>query len=410
MGKRFFLLTALVVVLLGHSVLYAGGIENKSNLSAEWIRTLNRNGATDSADCAAYNPAGAVKMGEGLYVNIAGQYAFKTYSNAYRGVTYEDEEPNIIPSVFGLYRKGPWGVFGAFTIPSGGGRAEYGQGSVSTLRLAQFTMARSGGVFDRVTEHYIEGNSCHYGFTLGGAYAMNDLVSLSIALRYVDARRERKGFATLAGPFLNRRFHVDYEETGDGLGGIVGLNISPSESLNIGMRFETETNLDLKTTVHRDDLGVLREGERVRRDLPGVIGVGVSYQFTPALRAEADWTSYLNAHATWDDLALSAGDETQKKNGYELGIMAEYAFSPRVRASAGYLFSKTGIDPDDMSIEQPELDAHTLAAGLACEARPGLILNLGAMRSFYDAETTSGGVKLEKDVWILAIGLQYKFF
>ena len=39
----------------------AGAIDNKTNWSAEYIRTLNRNAATDFADIAAYNPAGTVK-------------------------------------------------------------------------------------------------------------------------------------------------------------------------------------------------------------------------------------------------------------------------------------------------------------------------------------------------------------
>jgi hypothetical protein len=40
------------------SAVYAGAIDNKTNWSAEYIRTLNRNAATDYADIAAYNPAG----------------------------------------------------------------------------------------------------------------------------------------------------------------------------------------------------------------------------------------------------------------------------------------------------------------------------------------------------------------
>ena len=47
----------------------AGGVDNKTNWSAEYIRTLNRNAATDYADIAAYNPAGTVKLDEGFIIN-----------------------------------------------------------------------------------------------------------------------------------------------------------------------------------------------------------------------------------------------------------------------------------------------------------------------------------------------------
>lgn len=46
------------------TAVYAGAIDNKTNWSAEYIRTLNRNAATDYADIAAYNPAGTVKLDE----------------------------------------------------------------------------------------------------------------------------------------------------------------------------------------------------------------------------------------------------------------------------------------------------------------------------------------------------------
>ena len=44
------------------SWVYAGGIDTKSNLSADYVRTLNRNAATDAADAVVYNPAGVMKL------------------------------------------------------------------------------------------------------------------------------------------------------------------------------------------------------------------------------------------------------------------------------------------------------------------------------------------------------------
>jgi len=71
----FVCISALVFSIA--SPLMAGGIDNKHNFSAEYIRTLNRNAATDSADGVVYNPAGVVKMPDGFWLNLSGQYAFK---------------------------------------------------------------------------------------------------------------------------------------------------------------------------------------------------------------------------------------------------------------------------------------------------------------------------------------------
>ncbi len=73
--RKGLLVFMVLVVLVGlSSSIYAGGIINKQNLSADYIRTLNRNAATDMADAAAFNPAGTAMMQDGLYVKADAIY------------------------------------------------------------------------------------------------------------------------------------------------------------------------------------------------------------------------------------------------------------------------------------------------------------------------------------------------
>lgn len=389
--------------------LFAGGAENKHNFSTEYIRTLNRNASTDSADAVVYNPAGTARMEDGFYVNLSGQYAMKEYSNTHQGTTYEDDTPNMIPGAFLLYKKQNWAAFGALTVVCGGGEVEYEDGTVTTAALARNIILGSGGAYTTVHDQYLEGSSYSLGYTLGGSYAFNDILSVAVGLRYVDAYRERTGYAVLSGVAPKRWFYLDYEEEADGWGGILGLNLALSENLNIGLRYETKTTLELETKVRRDDPGLLVDGGKTRRDLPPMLATGVSWKITPRLRAEFDFTYYQNSEATWDDISLSGADETQRSNSYEMGIALEYAFSDRLRGSIGYMYTNTGIRPDNMSVEQPELNANSIAAGIMYEVSPALSLNFGAMRSFYSDEVTSSGILLEKEVFILALGAQYKF-
>ena len=84
------------------ATVFAGAVDNKTNWSAEYIRTLNRNAATDYADIAAYNPAGTVKLDEGFIINGSGQFLAKDYEEYHcNGTSYESDEPSIIPGVFG---------------------------------------------------------------------------------------------------------------------------------------------------------------------------------------------------------------------------------------------------------------------------------------------------------------------
>jgi len=91
MKKLFVSLCVAGLIVSSASSLFAGGIENKHNWSAEYVRTLNRNAATDSADAVVYNPAGVMKMEDGFYLNLTGQYVLKDYSNTFLGKINFDE-------------------------------------------------------------------------------------------------------------------------------------------------------------------------------------------------------------------------------------------------------------------------------------------------------------------------------
>ena len=417
MKKLFVFLCVAGLIAASASPLFAGGIENKHNWSAEWVRSLNRNAATDSADAVSYNPAGVMKMDNGFYLNASGQYALKDYSNTFLGTEYNTDEPDFVPSLFALYKQDKWAAYGAVTVVVAGGKVNYENGDATTRILAGLIIA--GSPLDTLLNHHLEGEAYSIGYTIGGAYAINDMVSVSLGARFVDASREFKGYATLgvaAAPgFFDTTYDVDYEETGDGWGGIIGINIAPLEELNIGLRYETKTSIDLETKVTTNTLpgalnGLITDGFKRNRDLPALLGLGVSYKFTPKIRVEADLTYYFNEDADWENVPITSGDETKKDNGYDIGIACEYIFNPQWKASVGYMYTDVGIDPDNMSIETPELDASTIAAGVGFKATPQLDFNLGILKTFYDDATTTSGIKYEKDVVIIALGIQYKFF
>ena len=145
MKKLLVLLCVAGLISTSASLLFAGGIINKQNLSADYMRTLNRNAATDYADIAVYNPAGIMKMADGGYAKLDVLYFGKNYSNTVPNNfgqfdqpfgELSQDDPSVIPGFFAIYKQKKWAGFFAFTIPAGGGELNYNDGDARTVQLA----------------------------------------------------------------------------------------------------------------------------------------------------------------------------------------------------------------------------------------------------------------------------------
>ena len=408
--------TALSFVLI--STAYAGAIDNKTNWSAEYIRTLNRNAATDYADIAAYNPAGTVKLNQGFIINGSMQFLSKKYENNIGSTTLDSDEPSYIPGIFGVYNRGKWSLYGAFSNYGGGGKVDFSQGSLTTYAVQLFLIGMSGGALAAPGPQQLTAEQRYLGYTFGGAYSINDMFSLSLGIRYIDSYREAQGSATVLDANLNPALPVrlNFEEEGTGWGGILGANIAPNDKLNIGIRYEFRTKIDLEAKVIEDTANLLPpllgivDGQKRPRDLPAILGLGVAYHLTPKLRTEVNLTYYFNEDADW------GGFEKGVDNGYDIGITFQYMFTDKITGSVGYMFTKLGVDPPDMLPENPELDADTIGVGIAYAFNEKLHANFSIGNSFYREESFVTApplppipVQYEKNVFFTALGVEYRF-
>jgi long-chain fatty acid transport protein len=427
----------LLVAALAASA-QAGGIINKQNLSADYIRTLNRNAATDMADAAAYNPAGTAMMEDGLYLKADVIYLYKDYQNHLPqrfgpgnvfnagGGTVDSEEPSIIPGLFAVYKQDRWSVFFDVTVPGGGGKVRYDDGDSRTMALAANYRALIGTGFDPASANqFIEADSYYVGYSLGAAYKVFDSLSLSGGVRYVDAYQKFKGYAknpTNPAQSVN----VKIERTDEAFNYFLGLDYSPIKDLNIGLTYMSNTPLNFKSNT-KDSTAFLgpnsisaqvgwQDGTHEREDLPGYIGLGVSYFLIPGtLRLEPNLTYYLEKQAKLEGQRFQ---DSEPGNSYDIGLTLEYIVNPQWRFSIGYLHTEIkGMQAQDLLTEAPELDANTIALGLVWSPVERLSITLSGLRTWYDARKTDvtnsrgvAGSEYDKDVYGMALGLQYRFF
>jgi len=340
---------------MGASDVFAGGIDSRTNWSAEYIRTLSRNAATDAADVVVYNPAGTIGLKDGFHIGFSNQYIIKKqsqrtehtdYANAPLGPdasgrraampTYEftDTTPvPFLPSLFLAYKTGEMAVFGAMTIVGGGGTIQYDEMSYTAYKyLNPVAQGRSSSMTAD-----LKSSDIYYGFTVGGAYdVVKDMVSVAVAGRVViqDKKNELKGSASSDLTYLGSTrqsidLDVKYGEHSRGFGGILGVNIKPVKEMNIGIRYETVTRLVRKYTVKDDEISVSSSGNAgnavatvlkntlsnkdhnqsdsalgdkyYSRDLPPVLGLGIAYDVMDGLKVSASYTCYFNKDANWQE-------------------------------------------------------------------------------------------------------------
>jgi len=148
-----------------------------------------------------------------------------------------------------------------------------------------------------------------------------------------------------------------------------------------------------------------RDGSTVQDDIPGQLGFGISYKFLPQLNVAVNYVLYLEKSAT---IQTFSGEG----NSWDLGLTAEYTFSPQWKASVGYLYTDIKL-PDDQQIEQPEepkLDANTFGAGVVFSPTPKWDITFGGLYVNYKDVTDDFGIKYDKSVWNLSAGVTWKFF
>ncbi len=433
MKKLIGILAVVGLLLASVSPLMAGGIINKSNLSADYFRSLTRNAATDAADIVAYNPAGVTQLEDGLYTKLDLLWVNKEYTNTVENVypfpgedgTYTTDVPSTVPGFFTVYKKDKWAGFFALTVPGGGGKVEFEDGNARTVQLATQVIMASGGAFVGIDDMYIEADSHQFGYTLGGAFQISRMFSVAGGIRYIDATQSFAGYADLTvnpllppGAVAQDKFKVDLDRDASGWGYFLGCDITPTDKINIGLLYMSRTELEFSTDASRDDIGVLGAlgwDEDVREDLPGILGLGVSYRVIDPLVLEFNYTRYLESQAALDDQRFEDSDPGDSQ---EYGFSATYTINPQWRASLGYLYTDIkGMEKESLLVEAPELDASTIGLGVVFSPTDRFDISFGYTDVTYDSVTTDtlssrapADTELAKEVWAVSLGLQYRFF
>ena len=338
----------VLILLLMFSVaasLFAGGVENKNNMSAGYMRNPSKNTETEKPDAVFYNPAGTAYMEEGLYIELGNQFVFKDYTNDTSDIAFNKEfsatDPILLyPNGEIVWNAGNFALFGGLSIVAGGGKAEFEDGSYTSTAALY-----AAGPPLRGQAHSLDASAIIMGEVVGGSYAINEYISLSAAARFVQGKITQK--ITLdSDPGIGTTELADTEATAKGVGGVFGIHVNPTDKLDIALQYQTIVKLEYEYDTADGFAAFLTgmqvaEGTKYDKDIPAVLSAGVGYQLLDNLYSSLSFNYYFNKDAAFETGVKNG--ENEYDNSWEIGAGAEYKVNDMIAVSGGAPLLKTGI-------------------------------------------------------------------
>ena len=426
---------AICALFLLAGIAFAGGIENKSNMSPGYLRNPSRNTETKRPEASFYNIAGTAFMEDGLYIEAGNQFVAKEYINTLEkdatlsavglsGTTYKDNTfVWLYPNVDVVYKHDNWAVFGNFGVYAGGGSLSYPDGtSATTLLFAKSGLASltagnkpaADALFAAGKDHEFSVSSITYGGQLGGAYAIMDMVSIGAALRFTYGTQEMSIKSSYLTGLGNGGNEISYAADAFAFSGVFGVHVKPLQRLDVSMQFQMASNLEYELKDVEGNLAStfgIKDGNKFRTDISPVLNFGVGYQVIDALYVSASLNWYLNRFAEMNSIL----GETDYDDSFEIAVGADYDFNKFVTASLGVAYGNQGVSNDSNNVFNPVLDSFQVGAGVEVRPIENLSLTGGMTYVKYfpedyavSNEGKSYGIELEKNLFMFAIGATYR--
>lgn len=397
---------------------FAGGVENKTNMSTGYLRNPSRNAEFQRPEAAFYNIAGTAFMNDGLWIEAGNQFVFKEYKHEIDGTTatalgidssFSDTTTVwLYPDFDAVYHKGDFAVFANFGIYAGGGTLNYDDGSVATASiLAPLAAAAqlAGQSCNAHKNHSLKVDSITYGGEVGGAYKFLDgMISVGAAFRMVYGTQSME--LTSDDAFFknaNGGDAIGYDAKATGFGGVFGVHARPIDKLDLSVQYSTINKIKYKIDNVEGNRAPFADGDKFNTDLPACLGFGASYSVIDPLLVSFSCNYYFNKQATMDSVL----GETDYDNSIEFALGADYKINEMVSASLGFSYSKQGTNDESNSIFAPVLDSFAVGGGVEVTPIENLTLTAAGMWVNYFDEDY-GNLTLSKDLVMASLGVTYR--
>jgi len=301
-------------------------------------------------------------------------------------------------------------------------------GGAGTLTLAQ---AETALIITPAQRAQLEGGLTAFGAPITVTIATADAIFKGAALKYTQT-------ATLVSDQ-----EADATQTGSGVTPIFSLNYSPSENLNIAIKYEGATKLLLQNSTTKDllvgytatnaPITMFPDGEMTASDMPAMIAVGVDFKPADNFKISVGSNYFFDKSADYGhklDLDNnSATPATPVKNsyiidhnGFSLQGGVEFNITDKLLISGGYVWANKGVNDNYQSDLTYAQGSQTFGFGGAFSVMENLQINVGvSLTTYKDAEryatrvfSGTGAIFSPRETYykrtsLFGIGVDYSF-
>ena len=438
--KRFLVFAFLLASLITPFGVNAQ-MDNLANMSAKWIRSNTRNAALEGTDIVNYNPAGLVKLNDGFHISLNNQTLFRKPQHSFtlnpllgKQTAQQDGNDPFLPSLYAAFKKGKLAVSSGTYITGGGASADYPSGSINTNLMGYSFMAQTnatyGTGYTQLKDQSLKASSYYIAVPLNISYSITNNISVSLGGRYIIANNSTKAGMTFAGSTVsapNTPISIDYKNEARGFGGIIGVNYSVSEKMNVAIHYETKVKLEFEA---KDNKGsnktLVPDGTKTNRDLPAVLYTGLSYKFNDKISGAVDFNYYFQKNADW-------GTTTDPRNGkkpetsdiagncYHVALGVNYQIMPKLQISAGGKYIHFGYSDQELyytqlgAFEAVKYDNYNVGIGAGYKVTEKIQLDLGVGRTIWKDKdiksllASGAPVSISNKAYVIALGIDIAF-
>lgn len=200
---------------------------------------------------------------------------------------------------------------------------------------------------------------------------------------------------------------AEAEQTGYGITPFLNLNFTPTDGLNIAVKYEFATKIELTNntaqdllvgyTLTGDSITQFPDGEKVRNDMPAMLGVGFDYRISPKFKIAMGGNYYWDNKADYGHTLKGLLPSTPPAhidnkyiidhNGFSIQGGAEYNLSDNLLVSGGYIYANKGVNgryQSDMTFANA---TQTFGAGIGYGITEKIKVNFGTAYTVYQKDT-----------------------